>query len=251
MVRIILLLFVFLAVNTLITWWLTRKKTGTKFSGRSLGRLLGIGALAGILPVLFSLLVPDFHGMHPLLCGFLTGLLEYALVKEAFKYFALRFAIRETEEIVCRYDVVIAACLIAVGFTLTEGIITVFFSGSNGLMMTILPYHILFAVVMGFFYSRSLATGETGDRMLSLAVPILLHTVFELWHFALIEAAGGPRMGSMTAEQIMALPYLPLIRPLSVVSGASYAVFVILTIIVFVLIGRWGKKEKLRESIGR
>ena len=42
MLRIILLLFVFVAVNTLITWWLMRKKTGTKFSGRSLGCLLGM-----------------------------------------------------------------------------------------------------------------------------------------------------------------------------------------------------------------
>ena len=251
MLRIILLLFVFVAVNTLITWWLMRKKTGTKFSGRSLGRLLGIGALTGILPVVFGLLVPDFHGMHPLLCGFLTGFLEYALVKEISKYFALRFAARDTAEIVCRYDVVIAACLIAVGFTLTEGIITMFFLGANGLMMTILPYHILFAVVMGFFYSRSLAAGSAGDRILSLVIPIILHTVFELWHFALIEAAGGPRMGSMTTEQVMALPYLSLIQPLSVISGVSYAVFVVLTVIAFVLIGRWGKKGKLRERIDR
>ena len=115
----------------------------------------------------------------------------------------------------------------------------------------VMPYHILFAVVMGFFYSRSLAAGSAGDRILSLVIPIILHTVFELWHFALIEAAGGPRMGSMTTEQVMALPYLSLIQPLSVISGVSYAVFVVLTVIVFVLIGRWGKKGKLRERIDR
>mgnify|MGYP007069846250 CR=1 FL=1 len=181
----------------------------------------------------------------------MTGLLEYALIKELFKYFALRFVLCGTEEIVCRYDVVLAACLIAVGFTLTEGAVTLFFSGANGLLMTILPYHILFAVVMGFFLSRYLATGNAGDRVLALALPILLHTVFEIWHFALIQAAGGARMGAMTAEQIMALPYFSLIRPLSVVSTASYAVFVVLTLVAFILIGRWGKKEKLREKISR
>ena len=49
----------------------------------------------------------------------------------------------------------------------------------------------------------------------------------------------------------MALPYLSLIQPLSVISGVSYAVFVVLTVIAFVLIGRWGKKGKLRERIDR
>lgn len=249
MLLIVLILFVFLVIYALITRWLTKRKHGNRFSGRSLGCLLGIGVLAGIIPVLFGLLVPDFHGMHPLLCGFLTGLVEYALVKEVFKYFALRIAIRCTDEIVCRYDVVLAACLIAVGFTLSEGIITVFISGTGGLMMTILPYHILLAVVMGFFFSQALVTGKKGDHVLALVIPIVLHTVFEMWHFALFEAAGGSLNGTMTAEQAAALPYYPLIPALTVISGISYVVFIILTVIAFIQIGRWGKTEKLRERI--
>lgn len=250
MLLIVLLLIVFLAVNALITRWLTKRKPGNSFSGRSLGRLLGIGVLAGIIPVLFGLLVPDFHGMHPLLCGFLTGLVEYALVKEVFKYFALRIAIRCTEEIVCRYDVVLAACLIAVGFTLSEGIITAFITGAGGLMMTILPYHILFAVVMGFFFSRALVTGKKRDLVLALVIPVVLHTVFEMWHFALLEAAGGSLDATLTAEQAAELPYYPLIPALTVISGVSYVVFIILMVVAFVMIGRWDKKEMLRERIG-
>ncbi|MBQ6398921.1 MAG: PrsW family intramembrane metalloprotease [Clostridia bacterium] len=189
--------------------------------------------------------------MHPLLCGFLTGLVKYALLKEIFKYTALRFALRNTEEVVCRYDVVIAACLIAVGFTLTEGIITVFFSGANGLIMTLLPYHILFAVMMGFFFSRFLATGSRGDQTLALAVPIILHAFFELSHLALMEAAGGSRIGSMTVEEIMALPYLSLVPVLRTLSTVSYVVFAAMTVIAFVVIGIWKKKDKLCERISR
>ena len=248
-VMLIVLLIVFLAINALITWWLTRRKPGAKFSGLSLCRLLGIGALSGIIPVLFGLLVPDFTGLHPLLCGVLTGLLEYALVKEVFKYFALRLAMRGMDEVACRYDVVLASCLIAVGFTLAEGIITMFFSGASGLLMTLLPYHILFAVVTGFFLSRFLATGRSGDRVLALVVPIVLHTVFEMWHFALIVAYGDALSGTMTQEEISALPYIGLVRPLQIVSYASYGLFVVLIIAAFIAVGVWGKKEKLRESI--
>lgn len=116
--------------------------------------------------------------------------------------------------------------------------------------MSILPYHILFAVVMGFFFSRALVTGKKGDHVLALVIPIVLHTVFEMWHFALIEAAGGSLGGAMTAEQVAALPYYPLIPALTIISGVSYVVFIILTVIAFILIGRWDKEEKIREKIG-
>ena len=163
----------------LILRWLLKKKTGDAYSKRTVLRFVLFGAIGVVLWYCSSLVLPldadTFFGMNPILSGFLTALITAALIEEIVKYIMFRFAIRKNQELVCWLDAIIACIAVGVGFTLLEDL-TYLFDGAGTIVRAILPGHLLFQGLMGYYYGKARVTKQFKYHVLSLAVPILVYT---------------------------------------------------------------------------
>ncbi len=83
--------------------------------------------------------------------------------------------------------------------------------------------------------------------MISLAVPILGHTFYDMWIVAIkriLDAAD-----TLTEEELLALPYGEYLEPLGYVAIATIVVFFILIVMAFRKISQWSRNEGSQESI--
>ena len=242
-----------LAVCLLILRWLLKQKTGERFSKKAVWRFLLFGALSAVLLFALSFVVEiktdAFFGMNPLLSGFLTALLTAALLEEVFKYLLFRLAVRKNGEVKCWLDAILAAVIVAIGFTLLEDL-TYLFDGAGSVLRALLPGHLLFQAVMGYYYGKARVTKQAKYHVLSLAVPILLHTLFDMFLIALMSIVGDPSaITSLTEEQILALPYSGWMIPLLICAVAVFAATLIALIAAAVKISRWSKRGEKQELL--
>ena len=248
----ILVPIVQLAVCLLILRWLLKQKPGERFSKKAVWRFLLFGALSAVVLIALSLASPikkdAFFDLHPLLSGFLTALLTAALLEEVLKYLLFRLAIRKNGEVRCWQDAILAAVIVAIGFTLLEDL-TYLFDGAGSILRALLPAHLLFQAVMGYYYGKARVTKQAKYHVLSLAVPILLHTLFDMFLIAIMSIAGDPSaMLSLTEEEILALPYAGWMTPLLVCAIAVFAATLIAMIVFAVKLHKWkqnGEKQEL------
>ena len=83
--------------------------------------------------------------------------------------------------------------------------------------------------------------------MISLAVPILGHTFYDMWIVAMkriLDAAD-----TLTEEELLALPYGEYLEPLGYVAIATIVAFFILIVMAFRKISQWSRNEGSQESI--
>ena len=250
----ILVPIVQLAVCLLILRWLLKQKPGERFSKKAVWRFLLFGALSAIVLIALSLASPikkdAFFDLHPLLSGFLTALLTAALLEEVLKYLFFRLAIRHHGEVRCWQDAILAAVIVAIGFTLLEDLTYLFDGGS--ILRAFLPAHLLFQAVMGYFYGKARVTKQAKYHVLSLAVPILLHTLFDMFLIAIMSITGDPlAMANMTEKELFALPYAEWLFPL-LACAAVVVVGTLIAMIVFaVKLHKWkinGEKQELLQE---
>ena len=249
----ILVPIVQLAVCLLILGWLLKQKPSERFSKKAVWRFLLFGALSAVVLIALSLASPikkdAFFDLHPLLSGFLTALLTAALLEEVLKYLLFRLAIRKNSEVRCWQDAILAAVIVAIGFTLLEDL-TYLFDGAGSILRALLPAHLLFQAVMGYYYGKARVTKQAKYHVLSLAVPILLHTLFDMFLIAIMSIAGDPStMLSLTEEEILALPYSGWMTPLLVCAIAVFAATLIAMIVFAVKLHKWKQNGEKQELI--
>ena len=236
----ILAVLVSLAVSIIILVLLLKKKPGERFSGKAVWRFLLFGALSLIVPLALSLIFPinpdTFSHLNPLLGGFLASLLTAALAEELIKYFFFRLAVRKNAEVRCWLDAIIAAMLVAIDTTL---------------LRAFLPGHILFQFLMGYYYGKARVTGKVKYHVLSLLVPILVHTLFDLFIISLKFAIGDVSVLSSitTMEEITALPNGGYMIPLGVGIVVTMVGMLIWLIAALVKIGKWSKNGEKQELL--
>lgn len=146
---------------------------------------------------------------------FLDGTLNYAyiiihhffvvaLVEEGCKYFILNKVTRKNREFNSLFDGIIYAVFVSLGFAAFENVFYVIENGITvGIMRAVLsvPGHMFFAVMMGYFYSRSHIKDKASmleislikrgiisynkplfnskkERLLTLVIPIILHGTY-------------------------------------------------------------------------
>lgn len=146
---------------------------------------------------------------------FLDGALNYAyiiihhffvvaLVEEGCKYFVLNKVTRKNREFNSLFDGIIYAVFVSLGFAAFENVFYVIENGITvGIMRAVLsvPGHMFFAVMMGYFYSRSHIKDKASmleislikrgiisynkplfnskkERLLTLVIPIILHGTY-------------------------------------------------------------------------
>ncbi len=149
-----------------------------------------VGALT-VIPILFlETFLQKFSGyfdglMHAAYEAFVIA----AFSEELFKFLALFFLIWKNKEFNEKFDGIVYAVFISLGFALVENILYVFGDSAGGYSVGILravtavPAHALFGVVMGYHFA--IAKFEPSRRgfeiFLALAFPILLHGLYDFW----------------------------------------------------------------------
>ncbi len=117
---------------------------------------------------------------------FLESFIGIALIEEAAKWAWLPLWIRRWPVFDRYTDGILYACGIAAGFNLVEGTLYVVTEGMMSTMMvrsfTAIPAHFLFAIVMGFLFSRYRFESK---RFLgySLFIPVVLHGMYDFFIF--------------------------------------------------------------------
>ena len=250
---LILVLIVEFLICFLILRWLLKKKTGAPYSKKTVIRFVLFGALSTVLNVVLMLVTPItpdmFYGMNPILSGFLTALITASLIEEVLKYIMFRLAVRNSREVVCWLDAVIAAIAVGIGFTLLEDV-TYLFEGGGTILRAVLPMHLLFQAVMGYYYGKARVTKQAKYDVLSLAVPILLHTVFDMFILGMMSIVGkSETLTSLTAEQLNALPYANYLIPMLVCAIVIMAVFLIALILMLRKVGVWSRNGEKQEPL--
>ncbi len=106
------------------------------------------------------------------------------LVEEFFKFLALYLLIWKNREFNERFDGIVYAVFVSLGFALVENFMYVFTYGeSTGYTraLTAVPAHALFGVTMGYFFGQ--AKFRQTDKLLNftkaLIYPVLLHGIYD------------------------------------------------------------------------
>ena len=241
------------AVCFLILAWVLKKKTGESYSRKAVIKFVLFGALGVILFFCLTLVLPiqedTFYGMNPIVSGFLTALITASLTEEIIKYIVFRLAIGKNREVVSWLDVIIAAIAVGIGFTLLEDV-TYLFEGAGTIVRAILPGHILFQGIMGYYYGKACVTGQSKYHVLSLLVPILVHTVFDMFIIGLMSVVGSTKdLAGITADQLSNLPYYSYLIPM--VIGAIVAMIGTLIALILFLrkVGAWSRNGDKQELL--
>lgn len=245
-------MFVQILVCVLLLFLLLKRKGGERFTARAVWKYLLFGALSYLVLMVVGLILDvdktAFWHLDPILAGFLTALLLAAIPEEASKYIFFRLATRKNGELVTRHDTVIAAVITAIGFTVMEDIQYAVF-GSGNLLRAILPMHLLFQGVMGYWYGRAKAEGKPFFHVLSVALPIMLHTLFDMFLIGMMAAIGTDRLTGFDVDTLTALPYFRYLVPMIGTAVAIMVAGLAGLIALFVKIGRWKMNGQLQEPL--
>ncbi len=111
------------------------------------------------------------------------------LSEEGFKYLLLRWRTWRSGEFNCRFDGVVYAVFVSLGFALAENIGYVLSYGLGVALMravTAIPGHASFAVFMGSYYGLARRSANRGRRgasrvwsVLALLIPVLIHGLYD------------------------------------------------------------------------
>ena len=160
-------------------------------------RLLIFALIAGavtVIPILFleSFLDRYTASFPGLLSAAWKAFVVAAFSEELFKYLALYILIWRSKEFNEKFDGIVYAVYVSLGFALVENIMYVTQGGvTTGLMraITAVPAHAIFGITMGFYFG--LAKFYEKERNLlklkALLYPILLHGIYDFILFTGIE----------------------------------------------------------------
>ena len=119
----------------------------------------------------------------------IDNLICVALVEEGLKYLFLRFATWNNKSFNYRFDGIVYAIFVSLGFAAAENVLYVTSNGmSNAVLraLTAIPGHCIFGIYMGTYYGWAKMydrRGMTGRRnyelFKTLAVPTLLHGIYD------------------------------------------------------------------------
>ncbi len=156
-------------------------------------RLLLLGVLSTV-PAIFlewvvgSVLKAAFDGTG-IIFAFAQSFLGVALIEEGCKYFFLRWGAWKRPEFNCRFDGVVYAVFVSLGFALLENINYVFTFGLQVALSRALlavPMHAVCGVYMGIWMGEAMLQQHRGQTQFvkanlskSLWIPVLLHGIYD------------------------------------------------------------------------
>ncbi|MGQ8338066.1 PrsW family glutamic-type intramembrane protease [Sunxiuqinia sp. A32] len=152
-------------------------------------KMLFTALLFGAFSVIPILLVEEFFmEFLPLFSGtmqvFLHSFVVAALTEEFFKFVFLYLLIWKSPEFNEKFDGIVYAVYVSLGFAAVENVMYVFDYGMQvgfTRAITAVPAHFLFGVTMGYFVGLAKFYPERKKRLIRAALlfPILLHGVYD------------------------------------------------------------------------
>ena len=160
-------------------------------------RLLVLALLFGALTVIPVLFVGRFFdGLTSMFSGLFAAAWKAFVVasftEELFKFLALYLLIWKSREFNDKYDGIVYAVFISLGFAAVENILYVFGNGyGTGIMraFTAVPAHAIFGITMGFYFgmARFYTKKEDHLKRKALLIPVLLHGIYDFILFTGID----------------------------------------------------------------
>ena len=164
-------------------------------------KLVGMGILATFLALVGEWIGIKLLGqlqLSPLLRDILLNFFVIGLCEEGSKYLLLKRLTWRSPSFDCRYDGIVYAVFLSLGFALWENISYVVQYGLTTALIravTAVPGHASFGVFMGAWYSQAKYMEYVGNeakssfyRKLALLVPLVLHGIYDF--IALRESDG-------------------------------------------------------------
>ncbi|MFC2114272.1 PrsW family glutamic-type intramembrane protease [Bacteroidota bacterium] len=159
-----------------------------KYEKEPIGMLLKslIGGVLLVIPVLYvgRFLSPFGENLEGLLNAGFHAFIIAGFLEEGFKYLVVFFLIWRNRNFNEKFDGIVYAVFVSLGFALVENILYVFSYGmSTGLLraITAVPFHAVDGVIMGFYFglARFDRKGRYGNLLLAFAVPFLFHGLYD------------------------------------------------------------------------
>lgn len=160
-------------------------------------RLLLFALLAGgltVIPILFlESFLSSFTGLfYGLTAAAWKAFVVAAFSEELFKYIALYLLIWKSAEFNEKFDGIVYATYVSLGFAAVENVMYVMDGGlSTGIMraITAVPAHAIFGITMGFYFgmAKFYEKERAKLKLKALAFPILLHGIYDFILFTGIE----------------------------------------------------------------
>jgi RsiW-degrading membrane proteinase PrsW (M82 family) len=142
-----------------------------------------------VIPIVFverqlSLTATDLDGLYK--AGH-TAFVVAALTEELFKFLALYILIWKNKNFNEKFDGIIYAVFVSMGFAAVENIMYVYNDAESavnvGLLraVTAVPAHALFGVAMGYYFgiAKFILGKKTMGLIMALFIPILLHGIYD------------------------------------------------------------------------
>jgi len=145
--------------------------------------------VAGVLIVLPVIVVENFLSrMGESLGGMLsvayTAFVVAGFTEEFFKYLVLYFLIWKSRDFNDKYDGIVYATFVSLGFAGMENVMYVLQSGfSTGIMraVTAVPAHAIFGITMGFYFglAKFYVARQKEFKAKALWLPVVLHGIYD------------------------------------------------------------------------
>jgi protease PrsW len=152
-------------------------------------RLLLKALVAGVIIVIPVIFVEQFLSLfQPLFPGIFNaayhGFVVAAFTEESFKFIALYLLFWRTHTFNEKFDGIVYASFISLGFAGVENVLYVFeYGASTGITraLTAVPAHAIFGVTMGFYAGQARFYDKLKIQLLkkALLLPIFLHGIYD------------------------------------------------------------------------
>lgn len=179
------LLFISLAPVFIIAFYIYSRDKYEKEPVIILLRALLIGVLIAIPVALIERFLMSFSlGMEGLTYAAYTSFAVAGLTEEGMKFLALYIFFWRNKNFNERFDGIVYAVFIALGFAAVENIIYVFSGGfAVGLVraLTAVPAHALFGIVMGYYFgfAKYKPSYRTGYLLMAFFLPFAFHGLYD------------------------------------------------------------------------
>lgn len=182
----------------LLIWYVYSQDKIEKEPMGLLLKLLGLGALSVISALILETIgtaVLELLGLTEgsTLYNFLMCFCVVGFSEEIGKYFFLKKGSWNHPAFNYRFDAIVYAVSVSLGFAVVENIMYVFENGiGTGILraLTAVPAHAVFAVFMGYFYGIAKMNENVGAtfraklcRKMAVIVPILIHGFYDFCAF--------------------------------------------------------------------
>lgn len=144
---------------------------------------------AGILVVLPVIVVENFfsrlgEGFGGLLSAAYTAFIVAGFTEEFFKFLVLYLLIWKSRDFNDKYDGIVYATFVSLGFAGMENVLYVMDSGfSTGIMraVTAVPAHAIFGITMGFYFglAKFYNSKQKEFKAKALWLPVVLHGIYD------------------------------------------------------------------------